>query len=205
MDFLKDFLGKIAERAPLTFLIVGALFLGIGIIGEYRPIGLVLTTQWRVVSSVAGLILLFVAIYMASREPSAPIDCAKYEISITSPQENETVTSPVILTGRCKALPKGYELWVFSISTGGLARYWPQSSSEIKNETWKVTAYPGNWKPNDRRRYGVFLVGEHGRKLASYYKTVGNELSGKGVSTPGIPELISDIVQCGSTREVILK
>src|SRR6267142_2608350 len=189
MDFFKEFLGKIAERAPLTILIVGALFLGIGIVGEYRPIGLVMASQWRVFSSVVGLILLIVAIYMASREASAPIDCSKYEISITSPQENETVTPPVILTGRCKALPRGYELWVFSISTGGLARYWPQSSCEIKNEMWKVNAYPGNWKQNEHRRYGVFLVGEHGRKLVLYYKTVGNELSGKGLSAPGIPEL----------------
>jgi hypothetical protein len=205
MDFLKDFLGKIAERTPLTFLIVGALFLIIGVLGGYPPIGLLVPTEWRIVSAIVGLILVIVAMYLASRETSAPIDCDKYEISITSPQENETVSPPVILTGRCKALPKGYELWVFSISTGGLVRYWPQSPSEIKNETWKVTAHPGNWKPNDRRRYGVFLVGEHGRKLVLYYKTVGNELSGKGVSTPGIPDLNSDIIQCGPTREVILK
>ena len=205
MDSWKEFLGKIAERTPLTVLIVGALFLVIGVIGTYPPIGLVVPIEWRIFSAIVGTLLIIFALYLASRETFAPIDCDKYEISITSPQENETVTAPVMFTGRCKPLPKGYELWVFSISTGGLTRYWPQSSSEIKNEIWKVTAHPGNWKSGDRRRYGVFLVGEHGQKLVRYYKTVGNELSGKNVSTPGIPDLNSDIVQCGPTREVIVK
>jgi len=55
-----------------------------------------------------------------------------------------------------------------------------------------------------RQQLVFFLVGEHGQKLVRYYKTVGNELSGS-VSASGIADLNSDIVQCGSTREVILK
>ena len=69
-----------------------------------------------------------------------------------------------------------------------------------------IVTFPGsNWKPNTRRKYGVFLVGANGQTLVRYYKTVGNEISSKGISSPGITELTRDIVQCGPAREITLK
>jgi len=204
MDFLKDFFRESAKRKAQMFLLAASLFLVIAIVGAYPPTKLTLSTPSRVGSAVVGGIFSLIAVVLAFRREASPLkDCSKYKISITSPKDGASVTRPITFTGRCKSLPKGYELWVFSIAIGGHA-YWPQNSSEIKNKTWEVRAHPVNWQPNARRRYGVFLVGKNGQQLVRYYKIVKDEIKSKGVSPPGIPELTPDIVQCGAAHEVTL-
>jgi hypothetical protein len=204
MGLSTEILTKIFERTPLVYLVVGGALVVTGATGGWPTIHLAVDSQpWRIVLAVLGLVLAGVAIYLALRESIPSIDCKAYDISISSPQNNETLNPPITISGRCKQLPKGVELWLFTISSG-TGEYWPQDSSEIREETWSVKANPGQFKPGDRRKYGVFLVGPNGKVLIRYFKTVGRGLS-QGQGWPGIRELTSDIVQCGPTRDVILK
>jgi hypothetical protein len=210
MKELYDFLRKLMEREPLVFLFLflGALLVLIGAAGGWSVIHLVVDGQpGRIVLICFGAILSGVAVYLAWRGDRVPtIDCNTFEISIDSPQNNATCSPPIPITGRCKELPEGFELWVFGVSASGSgARYWPQraaDSTRIRNEgKWEVTATPTQWKSGDRRTYGVFLVGPNGQTLMKFRNAVGHESK----VWHAITELTSDIAPCGTTIEISLK
>jgi hypothetical protein len=209
MDFLKEFLKKIIDRVPLLLLLLGVVLLLAGATGGSSYFHVIIEEErWRIALGVVGVALMALGVSLALREPPPPIDCSAYEISITSPQDNESLNPPITITGRCKPLPKDVELWVFSISGAGAgAQYWPQASSEITDGTFRVRAIPGpSAKPGDRRKYGVFLVGPNGQVLVRYFKVAGNQMSAKGITAwPAITGLTNDIVQCGQGREITLK
>jgi hypothetical protein len=203
MSISDDLLTKIVERTPLTFLVIGTALIVTAATGGWQTIHLSVNSQpWRIVLSAFGGVLIAVAIYLVLGETGPSAD-----ISMVTPQNNDVLSPPIKVSGRCKRIPKGFELWVFSISgTGTAAKYWPQDCSDVRDETWSVEVFPGQWKPGDRRKYGVFLVGADGQALIHYFKAAGHELSARGAQGwPPISELTRDTIQYGPTREIGLK
>ena len=151
----------------------------------------------------AGIWVIAVLLLARGSDPSSN----ESEIAITAPEPNDHVAPPFNVSGRGKALPTGLELWVFTISSAGSrAKYWPHACCEIKDGAWAVSIAAKQWKPGDKRRFGAFLVGRNGQALIRHYFTAGEVLAPHGDPPwPAITTLTSDIVQCGSAREVYLQ
>lgn len=133
----------------------------------------------------------------------SPEDCG---IKILSPEPNQRVPNNFEVTGVWENLPSGFKLWVFVTTMfDDPALYWPRNVVQLNNDgTWRGQIGWGGGKPGDRKKFGVFLVGESGQALIQYYKTAGKEYTAQGVTKwPGIMKLTPDIVEC-ATVEVVL-
>jgi hypothetical protein len=182
------------ERDPETLWAQASLFLS-------APIGL--SRGAVVLLLIAGLWIVFAL--LRARSPDLE-DSESIGIEVISPGEKDQVGVPFTVTGTCKALPKGYWLWLFTIFSGGSgARYWPQPC-ELRKGKWTATIKAKNWQPGDTRTFAPFLVGPAGQALIRHYFVAGESMApGGNPSWPGIVELTPDMKQFGYSRTVFLR
>ena len=134
---LLELIAKLAETYLLTFLllfVIGALLLATGATGGWPEFGITVSEPlWRYIIGVCGFILLFAAIvfvFLERRIRPALISRERAGVSIDYPADGIHVRVPCPVSGKFKHIPKGAQLWMFTIGGQGRGlRYYPYPAS----------------------------------------------------------------------------
>jgi hypothetical protein len=216
---------SVIKRFPLATLILGALFLYSGAAGHWSISQFNVAIDdgaWRVVLGILGTALLAVSVYAYYLENKPPPPKVPnivqpkefrevYRVEIVSPKPGP-IQAPFDVKGTCENLPPtGFKLWLFLLSKSG-TEFYPQQILELKPTTgrkhgfgWEAKVTVKRWKPNDERRFQLYLVGPYGKTLVDHYFSAGKEvslISDTARWPPLLDPLPKDIIPLGSSRTV---
>jgi hypothetical protein len=209
---------KLAETYLLTFVLLfgaGVVLLAMGATGGLPQFAIIVSDPiWRNIIGICGVILLGFALVFAFVSMKTPgrrsLDKKQIDISIDQPGDGNSVVVPCPVSGRCRKLPQGAKLWLFTIGGHGKGtRYWPQDEIEVKGESWNTELRATNFSPGDKRRFTIFAVGEDGQALIHHYRVAGEAINAiepkrNDRPWPGLGALTSDMISATESRQVIL-
>jgi hypothetical protein len=210
MDKVVNHLANFVARAGLKNAIglVGGTTLLMGVYGisclDSSPNPVVV---WAfVICAILGFLLAVSSVFIRDLA-NAPMDTNALNIEVTEPRENESVSAPFPVRGKCQkdALGKHYELWVVTESrSASPTRYWPQSKITIHDDgTWNGEVHGLGGEEGSQAVFGIYMVGTDGQALVHYFRDVGRTMREKYKDqAPGLAELTLDIKSC-TTRRVV--
>jgi hypothetical protein len=224
MGELLKVLDKLTAR-----IIAGVIVLALGAVlaigasaGGLPQYGLAVTEDvWRIFLAILGIIIGFVGLFLILSDKDTvkkSVDVSRTGITITHAHQRPNNLSEVLISGTCKELPEGYDLWLFNADASGRKRYWPIAQLFVKSSDWTVTHKLKGWGEGHERHYVAFLVGEDGKKLVNHYRSAGEVIEAMfrhfkslnpgievredtpGRNWPELTDLTTDTIQAAELR-----
>jgi hypothetical protein len=219
------YFSAVIERFWLAFLVAGLASVYVGALGKSPYSGDALSNNYSgPVLMVVGILLIVASIFfIVKKELAQPkpdpvdlklpsIDADDYDLRIKKPGSNNTLISPIEITGTiAKRLPDGLELWLVNHGRReGQDEYWLQDKVFIpadRSWTYRYTAY--GFKEGDTRELQFYIVGKDGQRLIRCFRRINERHVAKSENKekPGfeaIPELTSDFVKAGAPLNLFL-
>lgn len=137
-----------------------------------------------------------------------------FGIEVLKPGDDEKVGNSFEVVGTYKDLPKGYSIWICTyVGEGEKRQIWPQDEPAEVDYDGKKGIWRGRmgWLGGDKgepQKFLVYVTGEDGDALFSYFKKAGNENTNKVkretgsdvVLWPSIEKTTSDTTLCKVVR-----
>jgi hypothetical protein len=141
--------------------------------------------------------------------------CEEYGVTLV--QQKQEVAEPkqtVVVTGSVERLPSDYDLWLVA-SPSGSRGYWPRCEVKKGGRSWTVEVPAGLNSRDDRKHFGVFVVGPEGKKLIQQYREVIKQVEKhreviRQVDPdrewpPPMTYMTNDMDNCEGRHEVVMK
>ncbi len=210
-----DYLAETGQLAPMLLCLFGFVALALASVASVPQLGIsTIDTYGRNILIVLGALVLAGGLLIGIANAFLPqssrrISPKKAGVDIEEPAHNADTYVPFRVSGKCKSIPKGYQLWLFIIGGQGGLECSPQSEITPHDGRWTTDFRATFFERGHKRRFAIFLVGEDGQALIQHYKTFGKALNQVEPRTdrpwPPLTRLTSDIVRATEIREVTLR
>ena len=198
---------KLALQKYWTFFGIAGVALIVFAAGDGFPKWLVqLSAGWQEATFLTGCVFvaacfLVVAVELRGGSETTKELLADFGVEIASPDDNEMVKFPIRFVGTFKrALPKGYELWLFGCASQLPPSYWPQRKARITATSWTCDL-DRPWTNDKAAIYAMVVVGPDGQALVRLYWELNLKAQENGGRWAGtLNQLTADMVACTDPR-----